>query len=161
MSLKITEGDVTDEVKDLAFQSLMAPDEPVLNMLPAPVSPTHFLPAKFVTRLSTSLATTDGSEGLNWSNMLAEIDANGGFKGMMTGDINSIIQNMDLKQRAEMSDTIFTMMKEANIQPTLGTYVRIMHAHAAEKNAQVVIRLYNDMKTSVCPKERPSLQNDS
>lgn len=152
----IPQGDLTEEIKDLAYQSLMGPAQHAALYLPMPTPASELLPRTLQSKISTSMTaetatslTTETVKKQDWQVVLEEIENGEGFKGMSTGDVNAFLGMVNAPKRAVLSTKILRMMEEAGIQPTTVTYDRLMSAHAERENPETVKALWRELNESM------------
>ncbi|KTW31667.1 uncharacterized protein T551_00928 [Pneumocystis jirovecii RU7] len=81
-----------------------------------------------------------------WTQKLSMINARGGFMGLTTSEVNQIIASITPKERGGLTDVIFSMIKNASIQPDSLTYDFMINGCIEFGNVEKAMNLFSQMK---------------
>ncbi|KAG5519746.1 hypothetical protein PMAC_000019 [Pneumocystis sp. 'macacae'] len=125
---------------DFLYNSICSPENQRLPLsIERPILPST---------LSKKLEGLSQETGLDitWTQKLNMINSCGGFKGLTTSEINQVIASIKTKERGNLVDHIFTMMKEANIQPNGLTYDFMINGCIEAGDIERAMDLFSKMK---------------
>lgn len=138
--------EITEEMQDKAYAALMAPESQITSFLPSPAPIFPLIPQAIVPRLGSSLEVVGVEEDPKWEPILQNIRQNCGFKDLQVKDINKTIFLIPDTQRAQLTNTILSMIEESGVLANTFTFDLLMLAHSALGNVQVVQALFDRLK---------------
>lgn len=133
-------------MQDTAYAALMAPESQVTSFLLPAVPVLLRIPGAVVPRLGTTALALRVEEDPQWELVLKEIRGNGGFKDIDIKDVNKTLFLIPDDQRADLTDTILSMLDESGTAANTFTYDLLMMASTAKGDVKAAQNLYTRLK---------------